>query len=69
MAYMAIGLVCFSFIGPATAQEAANQPLSMKLPDALAAGPKAWASPEGLSSTLQVMLLADRLEPRSGRAC
>ena len=57
MAYLAIALVCFSFIGPATAQEAANQPLSMKLPDTLAAGPKAWASPEGLSSTLQVMLL------------
>jgi flagellar biosynthetic protein FliP len=57
MAYMAIGMVCLSFIGPAMAQESANQPLSMKVPDALAGGPKAWASPEGLSSTLQVMLL------------
>jgi flagellar biosynthesis protein FliP len=57
MAYLLMALVCFSFIGPATAQEASNQPLSMKLPDTLTAGPKAWASPEGLSSTLQVMLL------------
>jgi flagellar biosynthesis protein FliP len=35
----------------------ANQPLSMELPEGLTAGPKAWTSPDGLSSTLQVMLL------------
>jgi flagellar biosynthesis protein FliP len=35
----------------------ANQPLSMGLPEGLSAGPKAWTSPEGLGSTLQVMLL------------
>ena len=29
----------------------------MKLPDGLAGGPKQWTSPEGLSSTIQVMLL------------
>ena len=29
----------------------------MGLPDGLTAGPKGWTSPEGLSSTLQVMLL------------
>jgi flagellar biosynthetic protein FliP len=57
MAYMAIGLVFLSFIGPSMAQESASGPLSMKLPDSLAAGPKAWASPEGLTSTIQVMLL------------
>lgn len=57
MAYVAIGLVFLSFIGPSMAQESANGPLSMKLPDSLAAGPKAWASPEGLTSTIQVMLL------------
>jgi flagellar biosynthetic protein FliP len=39
------------------AQEAPNSPLSIKLPEGLAAGPQAWASPEGLSSTLQIMLL------------
>lgn len=48
---------CLLVGGPATAQEAANSPLSIKLPDALSAGPNAWTSPEGLSSTLQVMLL------------
>jgi flagellar biosynthetic protein FliP len=36
---------------------AANQPTSLGLPDGLGGGPKAWTSPEGLSSTLQVMLL------------
>jgi flagellar biosynthesis protein FliP len=35
----------------------ANQPLSMAIPDGLAAGPKGWTSPDGLGSTLQVMLL------------
>jgi flagellar biosynthetic protein FliP len=54
---LALLLVSFSFIGPAKAQEAPNQPLSMKLPDSLTAGPQAWTSPEGLSSTIQVMLL------------
>ncbi len=29
----------------------------MKLPDGLSGGPKQWTSPEGLSSTIQVMLL------------
>jgi flagellar biosynthetic protein FliP len=47
--------------GPVAADEApappANRPLSMGLPDGLAAGPKAWTSPDGLGSTLQVMLL------------
>ncbi len=35
----------------------ANQPLSMGLPEGLTAGPKSWTSPEGLGSSLQVMLL------------
>lgn len=39
------------------ASEFANQPLELRLPEGLSAGPKGWASPEGLSSTLQVMLL------------
>ncbi len=39
-----------------TAQPGAG-PLTAKLPDGLAAGPKHWTSPEGLSSTIQVMLL------------
>ncbi len=42
---------------PATAQEVANSPLAIEVPEELAAGPESWASPEGLSSSLQVMLL------------
>jgi flagellar biosynthetic protein FliP len=34
-----------------------NQPLSLEIPDGLAGGPKKWTSPEGLSATIQVMLL------------
>ncbi|NUQ61008.1 MAG: flagellar type III secretion system pore protein FliP [Pirellulales bacterium] len=41
----------------AAAQESANQPLKLELPEGLAAGPEAWTSPQGLSSTIQVMLL------------
>ena len=62
MAYAAVGLALLTLLGPAAAQhaaaqEAANQPLTMKLPDGLAAGPEHWTSPAGLSSSLQVMLL------------
>ena len=54
---LAILVVCSSFLGSAVAQETSNQPLTMNLPEGLAGGPKAWTSPEGLSSTLQIMLL------------
>jgi flagellar biosynthesis protein FliP len=57
LAYLAVIVVCFCFLASAGAQETSNQPLTMKLPDGLAGGPKQWASPEGLSSTIQVMLL------------
>jgi len=54
-------LGCLTLAGAARADEPAgppaNRPLSMGLPDGLTAGPKGWTSPEGLSSTLQVMLL------------
>jgi len=39
------------------AATSANQPLTIGLPEGLAAGPKGWTSPEGLGSTLQGMLL------------
>ena len=44
---------------PARAETAPdpNHPLSLELPEGLAAGPKGWTSAVGLSSTLQVMLL------------
>ena len=53
----AVLLACLSLFGSATAQDLPNQPSSIELPEGLAAGPKHWTSPEGLSSTIQVMLL------------
>jgi flagellar biosynthetic protein FliP len=57
VAWSAVLLAGLTLLGPARAQEVSNQPLTMKLPDQVAAGPKAWTSPGGLSSTIQVMLL------------
>ena len=54
-AVMALG--CLGGFDSALAEDSPNAPLSIKVPDALAGGPKAWASPEGLSSAIQVMLL------------
>lgn len=39
------------------AQDAPNRGLTLPVPENLGGGPDAWTSPEGLSSTLQVMLL------------
>jgi flagellar biosynthetic protein FliP len=60
-------LACILFGKPAVAAEdlhntahdtpSANQPLTMGLPEGLTAGPKSWTSPDGLSSSLQTMLL------------
>ena len=54
-------LTCLTFGGSADAQEPASppvdRPVSMGLPEGLAAGPDGWTSPERLGSTLQVMLL------------
>jgi flagellar biosynthesis protein FliP len=50
-------IVAHAAAADAPAAPPANQPLSMGLPDGLAAGPKGWTSPEGLSSTLQMMVL------------
>jgi len=57
LAFAALALVCLSMLPPAVAQDSANQPLSIRVPEGLAGGPKAWTSPEGLSSAIQVMLL------------
>jgi len=53
----AVLLVSLGAASLVAAQGSARPPLSMKVPDALAGGPKEWTSPAGLSSTLQVMLL------------
>jgi len=57
LAWFAVLLVGVSLFRPAAAQDLPNQPLSIQVPESLSGGPKEWASPEGLSSTLQVMLL------------
>lgn len=57
LAWAAMLLASLTLLAPAAAQETSNSPLSLKLPDGLAAGPQAWTSPAGLSSTIQVMLL------------
>ncbi len=72
LAWAFVALAALSLLAPATAQDAAetplpntsqpsepqlNEPLSIELPDGLAGGPRAWTSPAGLSSTIQVMLL------------
>ncbi len=59
LAGVTVVLACLMLFGQAAAQDVTNinSPLSIELPDGLAGGPKAWTSPEGLSSTIQVMLL------------
>jgi len=61
MLCLVLTVVCLSFGGSAGAEDSPspppNQPISMGIPEGLAGGPKEWTSPEGLSSTLQMMLL------------
>ena len=57
LAWSAVLLAGLSLLGPAAAQELSNRPLSIEVPDSLAGGPEQWTSPEGLSGTIQVMLL------------
>lgn len=42
---------------PVAAQQSPNSGAKIELPQGLAGGPEQWTSPEGLSSTLQIMLL------------
>jgi flagellar biosynthetic protein FliP len=57
MAYCVLALATLCLFTPAEAQELPNRPASIGIPDGLAGGPTVWTSPEGLSSSLQVMLL------------
>jgi flagellar biosynthetic protein FliP len=50
-------LASFACFNSADAQGLPNQPAQIELPGGLAGGPESWTSPEGLSSSLQVMLL------------
>lgn len=57
---LAATVALFAFAAPATAQDRPNQPARVELPNMpnmLTVGPTVWTSPEGLTSTLQVMLL------------
>ncbi len=56
-AWLAVALVCLGQSPSAVAQDVPNRPLSIKLPEGLTGGPQAWTSPEGLSSTIEIMLL------------
>ena len=55
LAALCIALPCLR--GTAAAQEAANIPARVELPGVLSGNPSTWTSPEGLTSTIQVMLL------------
>jgi len=57
MSWLAAIVTVFCLASPATAQEKPNAGAKLELPAGLAGGPEQWTSPEGLSSTLQVMLL------------
>ncbi len=57
LAWSAVLLGLLTLLSPATAQDPPNSPLSIELPEGLAGGPEQWTSPQGLSSTIQVMLL------------
>jgi flagellar biosynthetic protein FliP len=57
MAWLCVVLVGLTLLSPAVAQDTANRPLSLEVPEGLSGGPEQWASPEGLSATLQVMLM------------
>ena len=57
LAYAALALACLSLFGPAIAQDTANRPLSIEVPQSIAGGPEQWLSQEGISSTIQVMLM------------
>ena len=57
LAWLCVLLACLTLLSPAVAQDTANRPLSLDMPEGLAGGPEQWTSPEGLSATLQVMLM------------
>ena len=57
-------LVLVGFCGSASAQSTSSSiPLPEPVNKLLGGGPDEWTSPQGLSSTLQVMLLLQALEP------
>jgi flagellar biosynthetic protein FliP len=55
--WLAVLVVGLSFVAPTMGQERPNAGAKIELPAGLGGGPEQWTSPEGLSSSLQVMLL------------
>jgi flagellar biosynthetic protein FliP len=58
---VAVLLVCVFVARPALADDSANAPATLQLAEGLLAGPDSWTSPEGLSSTIKVMLVTSVL--------
>jgi flagellar biosynthesis protein FliP len=54
---LAFALCVAAPAAPAAAQDRPNMPAKVELPNVLSGGPDVWTSPQGLTSTLQVMLL------------
>ena len=54
---LALALCAALPVASARAADAGSRPLALNLPPEVTAGPEKWVSPEGLSSTIQVMLL------------
>ena len=57
LVWFGVLLACLTLLSPAVAQDTVNRPLSLDVPAGLAGGPEQWTSPDGLSATLQVMLM------------
>jgi flagellar biosynthetic protein FliP len=54
---VALSTILLTSAKRASGQEVPNFPGKIEIPTSLTAGPERWTSPEGLSSTLQVMLI------------
>ncbi|MCX7425611.1 MAG: flagellar type III secretion system pore protein FliP [Planctomycetia bacterium] len=59
LAWFVVVVAVLGLLSPALGQDAPRSPapMELKLPEGLAGGPQQWASPGGLSSAIQVMLL------------
>ena len=56
-AVLTAAAVLLVFASAGMAQDSTNRPAVLPLPQGLTGGPQQWASPEGLASSIQVMLL------------
>jgi flagellar biosynthesis protein FliP len=54
---LAIALLCSLVPSAARADDAGSKPIALNVPQEFSGGPEKWTSPEGLSATIQVVLL------------